>query len=282
MFSNLPGEADNGIDITNLDIEFIRPSVVNDNLEIEGTAETDIDYFASSTSNAIEINSNSIGLVSGSSSRQIHGLFNSQTLANAGDILETSVTFVTPATVATENEDIRIGLFDHLGRTGADQLGQNTSFSTANPNPDFAGLPGYYLELDIESADPATDLQFRRSDPSNTGRSLTTSSGFTAIGDSDDIGYVIEPNTEYTVDFTIVRTETNGLEITAEFLGNSFTIVDENPLSFDFGMLAFFANSNAVGSSNDPGIDDNGIDITNISVDFTRFFDPEVVDLPEV
>jgi len=136
--------------------------------------------------------------------------------------------------------------------------------------------------LDIESADPATDLQFRRSDPSNTGRSLTTSSGFTAIGDSDDIGYVIEPNTEYTVDFTIVRTETNGLEITAEFLGNSFTVVDENPLSFDFGMLAFFANSNAVGSSNDPGIDDNGIDITNISVDFTRFFDPEVVDLPEV
>ena len=280
--TNVPGEPDNGMDITSLDVEFIRPSVVNDNLAVNGTAETDIDYFASSSSNAIEINSNSIGLVTGSSSRQIHGLFDSQSLINAGDILETSITFVTPETVATSGEDLRIGIFDTLGRTGADQLGQNTSFSTANPNLDFADLPGYYLELDVEAQDPATDLDIRRSNPTESGRLLTTTGGFTAIANSDDLGYVITGNTEYTVDLTIVRTETDGLEITADFLGNSFTVVDENPASFDFGMLAFFANSFAVGSSNAPGTEDNGIDITNITVDYTRFFSPEVVELPEV
>ena len=285
--SNVPGEADNGLDITNLDIEFIRTSVVDDNLAVDGTADTDIDYFASSTSSAIEINANSIGLVSGSSGRQIHGLFNSQTLANAGDVLETSVTFVTPETVATSGEDIRIGLFDSLGRTGVDQLGQNTSFSSSAPNLDFAGLPGFYLELDIENADAGTDLDVRKSDPSTTGRLLTTSSGFTSIGNSDDIGYVIEPNTEYTVDFKLTRTEAGELEITVNFLGSSFTGIDANPASFDFGMLAFYANSNAVGSSNSVGIDpavvnDNGIDITNVSVNYDRFFSPAVVDLPPV
>ena len=280
--TNVPGEPDNGLDITNLNIEFIRSSVVDDNLADDGTAETDMDYFASSTSSAIEINTNSIGLVSGSSGRQIHGLFNSQTLANAGDILETSVTFVTPATVAMTGEDLRIGLFDTLGRTGVDQLGQNTSFSTSAPNADYAGLPGFYLELDIEAADPDTDLEIRRSDPSATGRLLTTTGGFTAIDDSDAIGYVIEPNTEYTVDFTLVRTEDDQLEITAEFLGSSFTVIDTNPGSFEFDMMAFYANSGAVGSSNTPFDNDNGIDITNVSVDYTRFFSPEVVDLPPV
>jgi len=116
--SNVPGEPDNGLDITSLDIQFIRPTVVDDKLERDGTADTDISYFSSSTSNAIEINNNSVGLVSGSSSRQIHGLFSTQTLANAGDVLETSVSFVTPATVAESGEDIRIGIFDSLERTG--------------------------------------------------------------------------------------------------------------------------------------------------------------------
>jgi len=285
--SNIPGESNNGLDITNLDIDFIRSSVVDDDLATDGTVETDADYFASSNASAIEFNTNSIGLVSGSSGRQIHGLFDTQSLASAGDVLTTSVTFVTPATVATAGEDLRIGLFDHLGRTGVDQLGQNTSFSSSSPNPDFAGLPGFYLELDIEGDDPATDLQIRRSDPSTTGRLLTTSSGFTAISDSDDIGYVIEPNTEYTVDFMLQRTDTDGLEITASFLGNSFTVTDANPASFDFGMLAFYANSNAVGSSNSPGTDpnvvnDNGIDITNVSVNYNPFFSPEVIELPEI
>ncbi|GHA03534.1 hypothetical protein GCM10008090_10820 [Arenicella chitinivorans] len=285
--SNVPGQPDNGLDITNLRVEFIRSNVVDDDLASNGTAVTDMDYFASSTADAIEINSNSIGLVSGSSGRQIHGLFNGQSLANAGDVLHATVSFVTPTTVAATGEDLRIGIFDTLGRTGPDQLGQHTSFSSASPNPDFAGLPGYYLELDVENADSATDLDIRRSNPSATGRLLTTSSGFTALGNSDDIGYAIQPETTYTVDLQLTRTASDGLEITANFLGNTYSVADSSPASFDFGMLAFYANSNAVGSSNSPGLDpamvnDNGIDITQVAVRFTPFFSPEVVDLPPV
>lgn len=285
--TNVPGEPDNGLDITNLQIEFIRVNVVDDDLANDGTADTDMAYFASSTADAIEINTNSVGLVSGPSGRQIHGIFNGQALANAGDVLHTTVTFVTPATVAMTGEDLRIGIFDTLGRTGPDQLGQNTSFSSASPNPDFAGLPGYYLELDIENADATTDLDIRRSNPSATGRLLTTSSGFAALGSGDDIGYAILPETAYTVDITLIRTEQDGLEIIANFLGNTYSVIDTSPASFEFGMLAIYANSNAVGSSNSPGIDpsvvnDNGIDVTEVAIRFTPFFSPEVIDLPPV
>ena len=96
-------------------------------------------------------------------------------MANAGDSLEVTVTFMTPATVGLSSEEIRIGLFDHLDRNTADQLARNTSYSTAAPNPSFSGLPGFYLELDVESVDPTTDLNIRRSDPSASGRLLSTS-----------------------------------------------------------------------------------------------------------
>ena len=133
----------------------LATNVVDDNFAIDGTAVTDASYFGSSSTSAIEINTNSIGLVSGPSSRQIHGLFETQTLASPGDTLEAVITFSTPATVGLTTEDLRIGLFDHLDRNTPDQLAQNTSYSTANPNPSYAGLPGFYLELDVESADPS-------------------------------------------------------------------------------------------------------------------------------
>ena len=258
--------------------------VVNDNFAIDGTATSDAAYFGSSGSNAIETNANSIGLVSGSSGRQIHGLFETQTLANEGDTLATSITFITPATVAAGSEDLRIGLFDHLGRNTPDQLGQNTSYSSSSPNPLYEGLPGFYLELDVESADPATDLDIRRSDPSTSGRLLGTTGGFTAFGSGPDVGYVIEANTEYTVNLSVTRTATGTLEITAEFGGATHTSTDAAPASFSFGMLAMGSSTGAFGSSNTAGddpttINDNGIDITGFSAVFTAG-DPTTVDEP--
>ena len=54
---------------------FITPfafaeKAVNDDFAVDGTSTTDAKYFGSSGSNAIEVNPNSIGLVSGSSGRQ--------------------------------------------------------------------------------------------------------------------------------------------------------------------------------------------------------------------
>ena len=159
-------------------------------------------------------------------------MFETQTLANPGDSIRALISFSTPATVAATNEDLRIGLFDHLERNTPDQLGQNTSYSSSSPNPSFSGLPGFYLEIDVENADLATDLDIRRSDPSATGRLLSTTTGFTAFGSGPDVGYTIEPNTEYSVVLVVTRTAAGTLDITAEFAGATHTSSDFAPVSY--------------------------------------------------
>lgn len=232
------------------------------------TGPLQADFYGSSTSGAIESNVGSIGLVSGSSGRQIHGLFSTVTLANAGDSVKASVTFTTPATIsAGGGDDFKFGLYDNLGRTSAAELGQDTSYSTATPNPLFSGLFGYNVELDVEPADSATDLDIRRSDPSTTGRLLATNTGIPSMGSGPDIGYVFTANTSYSVDLEVYRNASGELEITTSFLGNSHTKIDAAPLSYDFGMVGMGSSSGAFGSSNVPGEADNGIDITNFKVE---------------
>lgn len=262
-----------GVAVTACGLASVAPAavIVNDSFADSDRAANgplEGDFYASSTSSAIESNAGSIGLVSGSSGRQIHGFFPTQTLANAGDTLNTSFTFVTPATVASGNEDIRFGIFDHLGRDIPTQLRQDTSYSSSSPNPDYSGLPGFYSEIDVESADSGTNLNIRRSNPSTTGRLMSTSSGFSNEGSSSDIGYAIVADTTYTATISATRTAAGGLDVTTTFLGNSFTINDPTPNSFDFGMLTYGASSGAFGSSNSVGDPDNGIDITNVTVEF--------------
>lgn len=246
--------------------------IVDDDFANDGTVTTDASYFGSSASSAIEFNTNSIGLVSGTSGRQIHALFETQTLAEAGDSLKATIVFSTPATVSPTGDDLRIGLFDHLEQTSADELGQNTSYSSSSPNELFSDLSGFYLEIDIENADPATDFDVRTSDPSVSGRLLATSDGFTALGSGPDVGYVIDPNSQYTVTLTLTRTESGTLEIQTDLGDDTHTSIDEAP-SFSFGMLAMGASSGGLGSTNeasdDPNIvNDNGIDIDSFTVEF--------------
>lgn len=295
--SNVPTEPDNGIDINNVTVQFIRTAAVNDDLATDGTMSTDAMYFGSSGSNAIELNANSIGLVSGSSGRQLHTLFPTQTLTNTGDAVNTSVTFTTPVTVAAGGEDLRLGLFDPLDRTGVDQLGQNTSYSSGTPNPDFNDLPGYFFEVDVESADATTNFDIRRHSiglvpTASTGRLLSTTGGFSSLPGSSgpDVGYAIAADTSYTVDLSAVRTEADGLDISITLTNNTLdselgtlTLTDETPGSFDFGMLAMGASTDAFGSSNaNDGGTDNGIEITNFTVDFTPFYELIVVDIPVI
>src|SRR5215211_9447928 len=75
----------------------------------------------SSTGTGIEVSAGSLGMVTGSSGRGIHGIFPTQTLANVGDTLIATYTFTTPATVGTgATGGFRVGLFDTLGRAGLD------------------------------------------------------------------------------------------------------------------------------------------------------------------
>jgi len=123
-----------------------QTTIVDDVYANDGTdiANLDADYFGSSGSSATEFNVDNIGLRSGSSGRQLHALFPTQTLNLPGDTLTLSVAFTTPPTVASGNEDFRFAVFDNLGRTGntgPDQLGQDTSYSSNNPSLAWTDLP---------------------------------------------------------------------------------------------------------------------------------------------
>ncbi|MBB6428392.1 PEP-CTERM sorting domain-containing protein [Algisphaera agarilytica] len=248
--------------------------VVDDNFAVDGTVSTDAAYFGSSSSTAIEFNANSIGLVTGPSGRQMHALFDTVSLAQ-GESLVATIDFTTPTSISTTGgDDFKFGVFDHLGRDNASQLAQNTSYSTASPNADYSGLPGFMVELDVEPSDPATDIQIRRSDPSTSGRLLGTNTGISSLSSSADMGYVFAPNTAYTLSITIERTLADELDISSTFLGVTHSDTDDSPVSFDFGMLAFGASTNAFGTSNTPGEMDNGIDLTRVNVVYNPIPEP--------
>ena len=125
---------------------FAQTVIVDDSFA-DGTRTNDgplqADYYTSSNTNAIEVSTGSLGLVSGTAGRGIHGIFPEQTLANTGDTLTTRVTFTTPATQSRGGDDFRFGIFDHMGRLGGDvatDLDVDHSFSTSNPNPVFCLL----------------------------------------------------------------------------------------------------------------------------------------------
>lgn len=258
-------------------------TIVDDNYAVDGTATIDAAYFGSSTSGAIETNINSFGLVSGTSGRQIHAIFPEQTL-DVGDTLTVAIDFVTPNSVASTNEDLRIGLFDHLGRGDEDDgtgnpgaLFQNTSYSSSNTNANWSGLPGFYSEIDVESDDTATDMDIRLADPSETGRHISTSAGFTGLGSGPDLGYVIGANTAYTYTMTLAHNIDGNLEITVQlsdpntdFAANTHIVGDDvgETTFFDIGLLAMGSSSGAFGVSTSAGDADNGIDITSLNIDY--------------
>jgi len=153
---------------------------------------------------------------------------------------------------------------------------------------DYNNLPGFYTTIDIEAADSATDLDLRlgQAEPEpQSGTFLASSGNFANISSGPDGGYVISPNTSYTITFVVERIAgtgaTDALSISSELFQDqqiplaAHSIVDEAPFSFSYGMFGAQAGSNAVGSSNSataqdevaPADNDNGIDFTSLTVD---------------
>src|SRR3954447_8481489 len=147
----------------------------------------------SSTGTGIEVSVGSLGLVTGTAGRGIHGIFPTQTLANVGDSLVATYTFTTPATIGTAQAGgFKVGLFDTLGRSGLDA---DITSSSGSPNSLYGlysantlGLPGYMLDMDVGTG--TEDLNIRQLDtPVNvpattpTGRLMGTTTGFTSLGD---------------------------------------------------------------------------------------------------
>jgi hypothetical protein len=135
--------------------------VVNDSWadggRTDGADLLDSNWWTSSSTNAVEVTTGSLGLVTGSASgRGIHTVFPTQTLA-VGDQLVATYTFKTPATIGTAGgAAFKVGLYDTLGRAelNADVPSSSTAPNAAfgwgtgasPPGPGTAGLPGYMLD----------------------------------------------------------------------------------------------------------------------------------------
>lgn len=249
----------------------------------DGADPLDSNWWTSASSSGIEVSVGSMGMVTGTSGRGIHTVFPTQTLSNIGDKLTATYTFSTPATVTTTGATggFRVGLFDTLGRAG---LNADITASSGSPNSLYGyfgtntpGLPGYMMDMDIATG--AEDLSFRQLDvavtaTTPTGRLLGTTTGFTQISPTGPDGaYVFAPNTTYTGSMTITRISAAEFEI-AGSLGSATHSVTDVFDSESFGMLAFWANSNIFGSSSTPNAPDNGIDFSNVTIEFTPIPEP--------
>lgn len=250
----------------------------------DGPDPLDSNWWTSAASSGIEVSVGSLGMVTGTSGRGIHTVFPTQTLANVGDTLRATYTFTTPATVGSgASGGFRVGLFDTLGRAG---LNADITASAASPNavygwgtgaggPGTAGLPGYMVDMDVGTG--TEDFSFRQHATDTvtpTGRLMGTTTGFTQISPTGPDGaYVFTPNTLYTGSLEITRISATEMSITATLGAATHTVTDAFD-STDFGLLAFWANSNIFGSSGTPGQPDNGIDFSNVQVVFTPIPEP--------
>jgi len=213
-----------------------------------GPAVSTINFFSTPNSSALETNADSIGLVSGTSGRQIHGIFPTQTLATADDTITTYIDFAA--------------------------LSATLPNSSSNSNPLLA-LGGFLTEFDIDNAVGNQDINFRTSDlPNFSGRLLGTTGSLPNLGSGPDLGYVFAPNTDYSVHITATLLADGSLDYTTVFnqggtLIGTHTENDATPDVTDFGFLALGATSGAFGSSNSVGDPDNGIDIGSVVIHST-------------
>ncbi|MEX2310783.1 MAG: PEP-CTERM sorting domain-containing protein [Pirellulales bacterium] len=251
-----------------------------------GADPLDSNWWHSSNSNGIEVSTGSLGMVTGTAGRGIHTVFPTQTLANAGDKLIATYTFTTPQTVGSGGSSFRVGLFDTLSRAGLD--GDITA-SSGSPNSLYGyhgtntpGLPGYMMDMDVRTSG-TEDLNFRQhgtavvAGSTPTGRLMGTTTGFTSISPSGPDGaYAFFPNTTYTGSLTITRSSATEMELTGT-LGAANHTVTATFDSADIGMLAFWANSNIFGNSSSPNTPNNGIDFSNVTIEFIPIPEPSAV-----
>ena len=245
----------------------------------DGADPQDSNWWTSSASAGIEVSAGSMGLVTGTTGRGIHTVFPTQSMTTVGDAVKATYTFTTPNTIGiAQTGGFRVGLFDTLGRAA---LNANVSSSSGTPNSVYGlysaattGLPGYMLDMDI-STSGGEDLNIRQLDtPVNvgattpTGRLMGTTTGFTSLGDGPNGAYTFAANTQYTGTLTLTRTGATEMTVTGTLGAATFSIVDPTFDSTDVGMLAFWANSNVFGSSATQNTPDNGIDFSNVQVEF--------------
>lgn len=239
-----------------------------------GADAQDTDWWYSTSSSAIEVGPGFLGLVSGTSGRGIHGTFAAQSLS-VGDTLTATFTFVTPATVGTSSTGFRAGFFDTTGKPG---LAADISASSGTPNAIYNNLNGYMTDWDVNTGATA-DTAIRVRSNASSGQLMATTADYTSLGDSADAGYSFLASTSYVGVFSLTRTA-GGLDLTSSLyqgatLLDTFMTTAVSPTATTFGMLAFHVGSNAFGSNGTVGAANNGIDFTNVKIEYIAAPVPE-------
>lgn len=280
----------------------INDSFTNGFSDLSGNG-MELDFFTTSSSSGLSSDRSDPGPIdyaSGTSGRSIHGLFAPQTLAAAGDRLEVTIDFTTPASIGTNNEDFRFGLFSTARSTnGQADYATNIAASTSSPNPLLEILAGFEGEVDNINA-AGTDLGLRThnvnalvpsnastssssSDGSPSGILMNTTGGFDliSVGEPDEIS--MTGNTSYTARLLVELNDPTleTLDVTVELLGAGGSVISTHTdalfvedqadgeigvNTFSFDLLGISATSGAFGSSNRVGDADNGIDISNVTI----------------
>jgi hypothetical protein len=244
--------------------------VVNDSFSdglASASVATEASWHYSSTSSGLEVATNALGLVSGTSGRGIHGAFGSTSIGQ-GQSIKLTYTFMTPATVlgtGDKTNSFRIALLD----SGTTDMDMSYSASSGTPEPLLDVPLGYYMEYDVATAGES-DISFRESlSGRSTGRLLGTSSGWDSL-DSGGSDYTFSANTEYTGSFMITRTLADGIELSGSLSQGGSILSSYSTTAtggiFDFDTVAFQVNSNVFGSTSSTGFGDNGIDFSNVTI----------------
>ena len=280
--TNSAGNPDNGITFTNVLIQTtsVDPgTAIIDDFFTDGnrsrTGALDADWWSSSQTSGsnVEISPGALGLVTGTSGRGMHATFTPQTL-EVGDSITATYSFTTPATIGSAGSTaFKIALMD----LNDPALAADQSSSSSSVNPLYVGQPGYFTSFDVDPTGGGTqDTDFRKHDITATsGRFLGTTGEWTSMSSSADAGYAFLPNTDYIGIFSITRTGTDSLELSSSMslasgaLLDSHTTSDTSNIANNFGMLGFWVNSNAFGSSNSAGNADNGLTFTNVLIEST-------------
>lgn len=231
--------------------------------------ELDANWWSSSQtsgSNVEDGTAGQLGLVTGTSGRGMHATFAPQTLA-VGQTMNVSYSFTTPATVGTaKGGAFKVALMD-FNNAG---LAADQSSSSSSVNALYVGQPGYMADMDVNSL-LAADVSVRLHDVTATsGRFLGTSGEWIDSGSSADNGYAILADTAYMGVFSVARTAT-GVDV-SNSLSLGATELDSYTRSYssvasNLGMFGIWANSNTFGTSNSAGDADNGIKVTNLTVE---------------
>ena len=240
---------------------------------LAATEATDIPWYTTTSSSALEVGTGFMGLVSGTSGRGIHGLY-TPTALNVGDNITLTFTFTTPATVGTARGDaFRVSLVNSLGRA----VDSNQSLSSSNPNPLFDGMPAYMATYDVVTGTENVRL-LRHDEAAVLGRFMSTTSEWITL-DSGGGTYTFLADTEYVGILSLTRTGADEMSIFSSMSQggselSSHTALSSGAVPTTFDMLGFQVNSNTFGSTSSSDTPDNGIDFSNINLEYTAVPEP--------